>query len=251
LNVESGLNDGLCVPILFVFIAMELATESRIGEGLVLKLLAEELGIGLLVGVGIAAVGSWLLEICDKRGWVTEVWIQVTVVALALACFSTAQSLHGSGYIAAFTGGMLFGHLGKGRQHKLLLGAEGIGETLALLTWFLFGYAVIGQVFGQFTWPIFVYALLSLTVVRMVPVYLSMIGSGESVQSRLFLGWFGPRGLASIVFAIIVLDNELPGAKFMALVIACTVFVSLIAHGISANPLANWIARKEAGRETT
>jgi len=245
LNVESGLNDGLCVPILFVFVALELSTEVGVEEGLVMKLLTEELGIGLLVGLGMAAMGTWLLRTCSKLGWVTEVWVQVTVVALAVSCFALAQSLHGSGYIAAFTGGMFFGYLAKDKTHKLLLGAEGIGETLALLTWLLFGYAVIGQVFDQFTWQVFVYAMLSLTVVRMLPIFLSLTGSGEAAYSRLFLGWFGPRGLASIVFAIIVLDKGIPGGEYIALVVTCTVFVSLVLHGVTANPLSNWIARKE------
>ena len=246
LNVESGLNDGLCVPILFVFVALELSTEGRVTDGLVMELLARELGIGLLVGLGLAAVGTWLLGVCWRLGWVTKVWIQVTIVALAISCYALAQSLHGSGYIAAFTGGMLFGYLAKDKSHELLLGAEGIGETLALLTWLLFGSAVIGQVFGKFTWQVFVYALLSLTVVRMLPIFLSMAGSGEAAYSRLFLGWFGPRGLASIVFAIIVLDKGIPGGEFIALVVTCTVFLSLVLHGVTANPLANWIARKEA-----
>lgn len=245
LNVESGLNDGLCVPILFVFIALELGAEAGAKGGLVMTLLAEELGIGLLVGLGTAFFGSWLLGICAKRGWVTEVWIQVTIVALAVSCFALAQSLHGSGYIAAFSGGMLFGHLAGKHKHDLLLSPEAIGDTLALLTWLMFGYAVIGQVFGQFTWPMVIYALLSLTVVRMVPVFLSMAGSGESVPSRLFLGWFGPRGLASIVFAIIVLDDKLPGAEFMALVVTCTVFFSLVLHGVTAYVLANKMAQHE------
>lgn len=245
LNVESGLNDGICVPILFVFIALELSAEASVGEGLVMTLLAEELGIGLLVGLGTAAIGTWLLGICAQRGWVTDIWIQVTVVALAISCFALAQSLHGSGYIAAFTGGMLFGYLAGKKKHELLLSPEAIGETLALLTWLLFGYAVIGQIFGLFTWSVFIYALLSLTVVRMLPIFLSLVGSGESVQSRLFLGWFGPRGLASIVFAIIVLDERLPGAEFIALVVTCTVFVSLVLHGVTANPLAKWMARQE------
>lgn len=249
LNVESGLNDGLCVPILFVFIALELSAEGGIEEGLVMTLLAEELGIGLLVGLGTAFFGSWLLAICAKRGWVTEIWIQVTIVALAVSCFALAQSLHGSGYIAAFSGGMLFGFLAGKHKHELLLSPEAIGETLALLTWLLFGYAVIGQVFGQFTWQVVLYALLSLTVVRMVPVFLSLVGSGESVRSRLFLGWFGPRGLASIVFAIIVLDDNLPGAEFMALVVTCTVFFSLVLHGFTANVLANKIGQHEKGQQ--
>ena len=140
---------------------------------------------------------------------------------------------------------LLFGYLAKDETHQLVHSAEGIAELLALLTWFLFGYAVIGQVFGMFTWPIVLYALLSLTVVRMLPIFLALTGSGESHPSTLFLGWFGPRGLASIVFAIIVLDSELAGAEFMALVVICTVFFSLVLHGVTAKPLANWIASKE------
>ncbi|MDX1554860.1 MAG: cation:proton antiporter, partial [Xanthomonadales bacterium] len=238
LNVESGLNDGLCVPILFVFIALAVGTEEGVGSGLALKLLLEELGIGLIVGVGLASLGAWALRFCWQRNWVTSTWIQITTVALALGCFAVAQSLHGSGYIAAFTGGMTFGFMSKDKSHELVHAAEGIGETLALLTWMLFGVAVLGQLLDQMTWQVVVFALLSLTVVRMLPVFLSLAGTGESTTSKLFLGWFGPRGLASIVFALIVLDSGLPGGELMALVVACTVLLSLVAHGVTANPLA-------------
>jgi NhaP-type Na+/H+ or K+/H+ antiporter len=245
LNVESGLNDGLCVPILFLFIALELATGESAERGLGLTLLAEELGIGLLVGVGVTAAGARLLRICWRRGWVSDVWVQMTTVALALSCFAVAQSLHGSGYIAAFTGGMLFGYIARDETHRLVHAAEGIGETLALLTWMLFGIAVVGDVLDQLTWQVAVYALLSLTLVRMLPNYLALAGSGESSASRLFLGWFGPRGLASIVFAIIVLQEGVPGAELIALVVACTVVLSLILHGVTAKPLSQWIAESE------
>lgn len=245
LNVESGLNDGLCVPILFLFIALELGIAEGTGSELGLTLLAEELGIGLLVGVALTAVGAWLLRICWDRGWVSDVWVQLTTVALALACFAGAQSLHGSGYIAAFAGGMLFGFIARDKTYKLVLSVEGIGETLALLTWMLFGVAVVGQVLGQLTWQVVVFALLSLTLTRMLPNYLALTGSGESAANRLFLGWVGPRGLASIVFAIIVLEEGVPGAQLIALVVACTVVFSLILHGVSANPLAERIAKAE------
>jgi NhaP-type Na+/H+ or K+/H+ antiporter len=247
LNVESGLNDGLCVPILFLFIALELATGESAERGLGLTLLAEELGIGLLVGVGVTAAGARLLRICWRRGWVSDVWVQMTTVALALSCFAVAQSLHGSGYIAAFTGGMLFGYIARDETHRLVHAAEGIGETLALLTWMLFGIAVVGDVLDQLTWQVALYALLSLTLVRMLPNYLALAGSGESSASRLFLGWFGPRGLASIVFAIIVLQEGVPGAELIALVVACTVVLSLILHGVTAKPLSQWIAESERG----
>lgn len=248
LNFESGLNDGLCVPILLVFIALALGSGSQAGgSALAVQLVLQELGIGLLVGVGLTAAGTWALDWCRHRGWVSEIWKQVTVVALAIACFTVAQSLHGSGYIAAFTGGLFFGYRAKEATHRLVLASEGTGETLALMTWFVFGAAVIGQSIQQFTWQMLVYALLSLTVIRMLPVFLSLSGTGETTASKLFLGWFGPRGLASIVFAIIVLNQEVPGAQFIGMVVVLTVFLSLVAHGITANPLAKWMGQKEAG----
>ncbi len=114
------------------------------------------------------------------------------------------------------------------------------------MTWMLFGAMVIGPALKLFSWDVVIYALLSLTVIRMLPIFLSLAGSGESVSSRLFLGWFGPRGLASIVFAIIVINEGVPNAELMTLVVTCTVFLSLIAHGISANPLARWMGKKES-----
>jgi len=140
---------------------------------------------------------------------------------------------------------LLFGFMAKDDTHKLVLAAEGTGETLALVTWMMFGAMVIGPAFQLFNWEVVVYALLSLTVIRVVPIFLSLAGTGESISSRLFLGWFGPRGLASIVFAIIVINAEVPGGEFLALVVICTVLLSLVAHGITAHPLARWLGRKE------
>lgn len=249
LNIESGLNDGLCVPILFVFIA--LAEGSVAAEGgvsaMALHLVAEELGIGLLVGLAITFLGAWIFRFFYSRGWVTEIWMQTTVVSLALSCFFIAQSFHGSGYIAAFTGGLLFGYLARDATHKLILAGEGLSEILALLTWMLFGSVVIGAAIAEFTWAMIIYALLSLTLVRMVPICLSLAGSGEKSPAKLFLGWFGPRGLASIVFAVIVVEKELPGSHFIAMTVVCTVVLSLILHGVTAQPLAKWIGGKEKG----
>ncbi len=244
LNVESGLNDGLCVPILFIFIALALDTR---GDGSVtpLLLVLQEVGIGLLIGVGLSSAGALLLGYCSRKGWVTDIWMQATVAGLALACFAVAQEMHASGYVAAFTGGITFGFLAGESTHKYVHAAEGVGETLAVLTWLLFGVAIAGQLADLITWKIALYALLSLTIVRVLPMYVALTGSGESTHSRLFLGWFGPRGLASIVFAVIVLDSGLPGAEMMSIVVAATVFFSLIAHGITAKPLVKWIAAND------
>ena len=246
LNVESGLNDGICVPILFVFIA--LAKGGAAGEGgstaLALRLVAQEIGIGLIVGLGMTAIGAWLLRACWRRGWITEIWAQLPVITLAISCFAVAQSLHGSGYIAAFVGGLLFGILARDDTHELVLAAEGTGETLALFTWIAFGTAVLGEALGYFSWQVVLYAFLSLTVIRMLPIFLSLIGSGERTEGKLFLAWFGPRGLASIVFSIIVWNEAIPGGQLMALVVVCTVFLSVVAHGLSANPLATAFAAR-------
>ncbi len=239
LNVESGLNDGICVPILFVFLA--LAT-GKAGEGgpwqLAMKLVAEEIGIGLAVGLALTAMAALLLKFAKGQKWLTNTWIQIPVVALAFGCFAVAQFLGGSGFIAAFSGGLLFGALAKQHREEFLLAAEGTGDTLALITWVIFGSAVVGQAVSYFSWLDLLYAVLSLTVIRMLPVFLSLTGMGVSTEGKFFMGWFGPRGLASIVFGVIVVNAHLPNSGPIAMTVACTIILSILGHGITANPWA-------------
>lgn len=252
LNVESGLNDGVCVPVLFVFIVLaEAGGVEAQGASLLLTYLVKEIGIGVAVGVSVTAIATWLMKVCWDRGWITKVWAQLPVIMLAILCFTVAQSLHGSGYIAAFVGGILFGIQAKEETHELVLDAEGMAETLAMFTWVVFGAAVIDKAFLFFNWQVLVYALLSLTVVRMLPVLLSLTGNGEKIETKLFLAWFGPRGFASIVFAIIVLNTSLPGAEQMAIVVICTVILSAVLHGITANPFASALASKLSKTSTS
>jgi NhaP-type Na+/H+ or K+/H+ antiporter len=247
LNVESGLNDGICVPILFVFIALASEeTMKRSGAQLAVVLVAQQVGIGAAVGLGLTAAGGWLLRRCAQRHWITETWRQLPVVALSIVCFAAAQVSGGSGFIASFAGGILFGALAKEHKHDLLRAAEGIGDTLSLATWMSFGAAVVGQVIWKFNWSILMYSVLSLTVVRMLPTYLSLAGASQKTSNRLFLGWFGPRGLATVVFAVIVLNHHLPNGQELALTAACTVILSILAHGFSANPLAGSLGKREA-----
>ena len=254
LNVESGLNDGICVPVLFLFLA--LATKTGIEEGttqLAVKLFAEEIGIGAGVGIGLTLLGWILLMRLGERGWVTETWVQLPVPALAVACFAVAQWIGGSGFIASFVGGLLFGRLvSKQHKHKLLLAAEGTGDTLTLITWVVFGAAVVGRSIDSLSWQIVVYAVLSLTLVRMVPVFLVLTGMNIRTDEKLFMGWFGPRGLASIVFAVIVLHEHLPGGETISMTVVCTIILSVVFHGISANPLADVLGarlKKAEGKE--
>jgi NhaP-type Na+/H+ or K+/H+ antiporter len=246
LNVESGLNDGICVPILFLFLA--LATKTGLEESttlLALTLLAEELGIGALVGVVFALMGWLLLKFFGEKGWVTETWLQLPVPALAVASFGMAQWIGGSGFIACFVGGLLFGRLvSKQYKHKLLLAAEGTGDTLALVTWVVFGAVVVGRSIGSLSWQVVLYAVLSLTLIRMVPIFLSLTRMQMRIDEKLFLGWFGPRGLASIVFAVIVLRENLPGGETISMTVVCTIILSVIFHGITANPLAKTLGAR-------
>ena len=245
LNVESGLNDGICVPILFLFLA--LAT-GKAGEGgpwqLALILVAKEIGIGLAVGLSFTLVAGWLLKFAWRRHWLTETWIQVPILALALVCFATAQLLGGSGFIAAFSGGLLFGALAKKHREIFLRAAEGTGDTMALITWVIFGSAVVGHAMGHFSWEILVYAALSLTLIRMLPVFFTLAGLTVSTEGKLFIGWFGPRGLASIVFAVIVVNADVPNSGPIAMTVVCTILFSIISHGVSANPWAKGLGER-------
>jgi len=239
LNVESGLNDGICVPILFVFLALAMGKSAEGGPWqLAMMLVAKEIGIGLAAGLLLTVMAGWLLKFAWRRHWLTETWIQIPIVALALTCFAAAQLLGGSGFIAAFSGGLLFGALAKKHREEFLRAAEGTGDTMALITWVIFGAAVVSHALGHFSWVILLYAILSLTLIRMLPVFFTLAGLGVSTEGKLFMGWFGPRGLASIVFAVILLNANVPNSGSIAMIVTCTIILSIILHGVSANPWA-------------
>jgi NhaP-type Na+/H+ or K+/H+ antiporter len=158
--------------------------------------------------------------------------------ALAFSCFMLAQVAGGSGFIACFTGGLAFSVLAPDQKHELLDRSEGTGETLGLVTWVVFGAAFVLQHPGSADWRVVLYAVLSLTVVRMLPIYLSLTGLDIRADAKLFVGWFGPRGLASIVFLVMVANENLPGNDTMVATVVATVVLSIVAHGLTANPLA-------------
>jgi NhaP-type Na+/H+ or K+/H+ antiporter len=248
LNLESGLNDGICVPIVLILlgVATGAAIEGRPVQHVV-AVVVEEIGIGLLTGLVMAVVGAFALRNATARKWLTEIWSGIAVVALAAASFAAAQALGGSGFIACFVGGLAFNALRPPDKHALLLGAEGTGEALAFATWVVFGSAVIVQIVDRITVAVVVYAVLSLTVVRMLPVFLSLLGTKLPTADRLFIGWFGPRGLASVVFAIIILDAGVPGIETLGVTIAVTIILSVVLHGLSANPVTASLSARWRG----
>lgn len=237
LNLESGLNDGICVPIVLLLLGVATGTDIE-GRPLhhVVAVIVEEIGIGLAVGLLLALIASEALRAALRRGWLDEAWRGIAVVALAIACFATAQALGGSGFIACFVGGLTLNARRLPDKHALLRGAEGSGEAFSFVTWVVFGAGVVWQFAGSISLAVVAYAILSLTVARMLPVFLSLSGTGVSATDRLFAGWFGPRGLASVVFGIIILDAGLPNIGTVEATIGCTILLSVVLHGVTANP---------------
>ena len=249
LNVESGLNDRICVPVILFFIAMAAGSvEASESALLILKLTLEVIGIGMVTGLVLALLGGFALRTCAARGWVAGTWLQIPIIALALLCFGLAQWLGGSGFIASFVGGLTFGALTKKHKEQFLKAAEGTADTVAMVTWFTFGTIILGILIPGLSWQVVVYALLSLTVVRMLPVFLCLNGMGLKRDTILFIGWFGPRGLASIVFAVMVIAEKLPGNDTIVAVVAWTIMLSIVLHGLSANPLASLYGTRAAAR---
>jgi sodium/hydrogen antiporter len=239
LNVESGLNDGICVPLLFAAVALA-DVESEIAEGRsAATLLLEEIGYGVVGGVLGGVVVAAIVIHAGRRGLIAGQWRQVIPGAGAALAYGTAAALGGSGFIAAFVAGMTFRlALGKDPEQINEL-SEQVGNVLNGVTFVLFGAILLGPALGELTWELALYAVLSLTVVRMLPVAIAMVGMRARPPTLGFLGWFGPRGLASIVFALIVVEeSNLAHEHLIVLAIYLTVGLSVLAHGLTASPLA-------------
>ena len=236
LNVEAGLNDGLSVPFLLFFIALA-GTGAEHQDANLTQFIVEQLGFGTLVGVGIGLVGGGLLGRAHRQKSVLESWSQLGVVALPLLCLITSEFVGASMFIAAFVAGLAvqvgFKQAGK---HSVDF-TEEWGQIINLSVFFLFGL-LVGRNWQHFTLAHALYAVLSLTVVRMLPVAVALIGSRLSRATALFMGWFGPRGLASIVLALVYLEQGAnhPGESTIRLAVIVTVLLSIFAHGLSAQP---------------
>ena len=192
----------------------------------------------MIVGPAIGLAGGWLLRYARDRGWAAEEFAGIAVLALALVAYLGALAVHGNGFVAAFCAGLAFGAIAGSRGPAELVFLEQASGLVALLVWIAFGAIVIPIVVDGVDPLIVVYAILSLTIVRMVPVALVSIGSGIDRNTVLFVGWFGPRGLASLVFALLALEELDTVAEQAVAVIGVTVLLSVLAHGFSAAPLA-------------
>jgi sodium/hydrogen antiporter len=236
LNVESGLNDGIATPFVNLFLAGAIATEA-VHTGGIGHAAVALLG-GAALGAGAGAVGAILLRLSRRAGWSAAGFLPLSVLGLALFAYAAALLAGTNGFVAAFIAGMAFGTLAIGDTELLAFGEEA-GTLLSLLVWFSFGAVMVVPGFEGAGWQDVVFALLALTVVRVVPVALALVGSGFDKPTAAFIGWFGPRGLASVVFGLIAVDSLGPADGHLVLcAVTVTVTASVLAHGISASPLA-------------
>lgn len=233
LGVESGLNDGIVVP--FLAIAIAGATNEMQSGAEIATVFVEEIGFAIVVGVLVGWIGGKAVKLAYSRGWMSRDWRQVSVVSLAVLCFVLADPIGGSGFIAAFVGGLVFGRLIRHEYPDICNFSEGIAHSLTMLAFFVFGSLILVPVIDVITWQVVLYAVISLTVVRMIPVALALIGTDLGSPTKLYIGWFGPRGLASLVFMGTVVVEADPGyGPAIVAIGATTVVLSVFLHGLTA-----------------
>jgi len=242
INVESGLNDGIATPFVSVALAGAATGGHVAGHGPAAA--AAELAVGILVGVGVGGAGGLLVNAARRRDWAADGFAGAAVLGLAVCAYTSAVALHGNGFIAAFVGGLAFGTASGRRGEPLVPFVEETGALVSLLVWLAFGAVAVAPAVEVLNWQIVLYAVLSLTVIRMVPVAVALVGAGLDRATIVLVGWFGPRGLASVVFCLLALEElGSPAANHAAAVITITVVLSVVVHGATADPLATRYAR--------
>jgi sodium/hydrogen antiporter len=250
LNVESGLNDGIATPFVNLFLAGALATEA-IKSGGVGEAAIDLIG-GAALGAGTGVLGALLLMLATRTRWSAESFRPLAVLALAVFAYSLALVATVNGFVAAFLAGLAFGTVLQDHDEERSF-TEEAGTLLSLLVWFSFGAVMLVPGFEAASWRDVAFAILALTVARMLPVALALAGSGFDWATVAFIGWFGPRGLASVVFGLLAIDSlARPEAQVVLGVVVVTVALSVFAHGVSSSPLAQrygaYAARLHAGR---
>jgi NhaP-type Na+/H+ or K+/H+ antiporter len=247
LNIESGLNDGIAMPFLLLAISMAVATEQVAPNiGPFLGHAAVQILLGALAGVILGLLGVLFVEWGHKRGWMSGAFQKISAIALVLLAYGAAELIGGNGFVAAFALGITVGNWRKAeRSQEIYEYVEVEVQILMLLTFLIFGAVLLPPALEGVNGPILLYAVLSLAVVRMVSVALGFIGSKVRPVTTLFVGWFGPRGIASILYIFTVMDTEgLEGKEVIYAAAMITVLLSILAHGMTAAPLADWYGKR-------
>lgn len=243
INIESGLNDGIALPAVLMFAALASAMHGA-EEGNWVNFALLQITLGPLVGAMIGYLGGRITDSAAEHGWATNAFQGIAVLSLAVMAYLVAEIVGGNGFIAAFVGGMVFGNSIRHPCEFLFEFMETEGQLLMLVTFLIFGAVLLPEGLADFQWSYVLYALLSLTIIRMIPIGVSLLGSKVRLPTYLFLGWFGPRGLASILFVLLILDEaEIANQSVLLTVTVITVVLSVLLHGLSAAPFASLYGR--------
>ncbi|MGE5226385.1 MAG: cation:proton antiporter [Planctomycetaceae bacterium] len=252
LSVESGLNDGLALPFVTIFVALALAANGQESSVHVVETFLRAIVLSAAIGVATAWVVTKLLRWSRERGWADPFLQPAALLATIALVYVAADAARGSGFIAVWAAGATAGTVGAARLADAHPFFEELIDLLSSVSFLLFGAAFLGPAIAGATWVSLAYAVLCLSAVRMAPVAIALLGTGMSRPTVAYVGWFGPRGLASIIFAGLVVENELPGATPIVHVVMLTVGLSIVLHGMTAwwgaERYADWYERAARAR---
>lgn len=246
ISVESGLNDGIVLPPIFVCMAVLASgvAASEQTENNWWYFLTLQLTLGPLIGGLVGWAGGWLIETASSKNWMSPVFQRLSALSLAVLCFAFAEMVHGNGFIAAFIGGMFLGVRTQAIRERIQEFGEADGQQLALFIFLVFGMVVAPIAYQYWDINAVIYAVSSLTFIRMVPVAISLMGSNTNWRDKLFFGWFGPRGIASVLYLLMVVGTlGFTGYEYALSVIVLTVLLSIFLHGITAVPLVKMYSK--------
>jgi NhaP-type Na+/H+ or K+/H+ antiporter len=253
INVESGLNDGIVFPVLLTVVAMITSNgaDSATADGW-LGYITQQIAIGAVAGAMVGWVGAKLSQMTMDKEWIAHQYLNLIPIALAILSFYAAEYLHGNGYIAAFFAGLYLGNTNKTLKKNVEEFAESEGELLIMVSFLVFGLVFIPLMLPYLTLNAWIFALLSLTLFRMIPIVLSFGFFKLDFVSRLFIAWFGPRGIASILYILVAVHSlgGIKGHEEIFAVASLTILLSIILHGLSAQPLAILYSKKHLGEES-
>ncbi len=244
LNAESGLNDGICLPIFFIFLSLAKTSAGEFPD-FWLSFTVKQLLLGPIVGILIAYIGGALILESARRDWITNNFKDLSVLGLSLCAYALAELLGGNGFIAVFCGGLTLGNTARSLCQYLYDFGEAEGELLILITFIIFGSSMVFPALEYFNWQVLVYSVFMLGIARIVGVCCSVIGMNLRFDSILFLGWFGPKGIASLLYGLFLLEESgIQGSELIFSTMVITVLISVFAHGISALPGAYWYGKR-------
>jgi len=240
LNVESGLNDGICFPILLLFLSLAATSGGHQPASYWIKFIGFQLILGPIIGIVVGYVGGKLVLWFVNKSWMSVNFQRLSIVGLSFLAFFSAEIVGGNGFMSAFSAGLIFGTVARQVSGPIYEYGEAEGELFILLTFMLFGAIMLPQAIGETRWVYILYAVISLTIVRMIPVAISVIGKKLTFPTILYMGWFGPRGVASILYVLVVVDkHSLSGETLIFNITAITVLLSVFLHGVTAVPGSN------------